>query len=333
MILAEKITYLRKQRGWSQEELAMKLNVSRQSVSKWESAASLPDLDKIIKLSQIFDVSTDYLLKDEMEELNAAETEEAYTEQPEAETEQFRSLSLEEANHYLELVENASVKIAVGVTACILSVIPLILLGGMAEYQIVPITEDMAGGFGVTILLLIIAAAVAVFISQGMKLEKYEYLEKEPLSLQYGIAGIVEMKKEYFELVFKKCITAGVIICILSVVPLMIAAAFQMPDIVFVYCIAILLFMVACAVFLFVWSGMIWGSYQKLLEEGDYSREKKMRSRKNTDLASIYWGIVLALYLGSSVFTGRWHVTWVIWPCAGGLFPIVCGIASAIRKK
>ena len=68
MILAEKIIKLRKQNGWSQEDLAMKLNVSRQSVSKWESMASIPDLDKIVKLSQIFGVSTDYLLKDDLEE-------------------------------------------------------------------------------------------------------------------------------------------------------------------------------------------------------------------------------------------------------------------------
>ena len=46
MILAEKITKLRKQQGWSQEELAARLDVSRQAVSKWESMASMPDLDK-----------------------------------------------------------------------------------------------------------------------------------------------------------------------------------------------------------------------------------------------------------------------------------------------
>ena len=67
MILAEKITRLRKQKGWSQEELASRLNISRQSVSKWESTASIPDLDKIIKLSEVFDVSTDYLLKEEID--------------------------------------------------------------------------------------------------------------------------------------------------------------------------------------------------------------------------------------------------------------------------
>lgn len=63
MILADKITELRKKRGWSQEELAEKVDVTRQSVSKWESAQSTPDLDKILKLAEIFEVTTDELLK------------------------------------------------------------------------------------------------------------------------------------------------------------------------------------------------------------------------------------------------------------------------------
>ena len=66
MNLNQKITQLRNDNNWSQEELAEKLNVSRQSVSKWESGQSKPDLDKIVVLSNIFDVSTDYLLKDIM---------------------------------------------------------------------------------------------------------------------------------------------------------------------------------------------------------------------------------------------------------------------------
>lgn len=65
MVLAEKIIKLRKQNGWSQEELAMQMNVSRQSVSKWESGTSIPDLNKIIRLSEIFNVSIDILVKDE----------------------------------------------------------------------------------------------------------------------------------------------------------------------------------------------------------------------------------------------------------------------------
>lgn len=63
MILAEKISEERKKNGWSQEELAEKLSVSRQSVSKWESGQSVPDLNRILEMARIFGVTTDYLLK------------------------------------------------------------------------------------------------------------------------------------------------------------------------------------------------------------------------------------------------------------------------------
>ena len=62
MILAEKISEERKKNGWSQEELAEKLSVSRQSVSKWESGQSVPDLNRILEMARIFGVTTDYLL-------------------------------------------------------------------------------------------------------------------------------------------------------------------------------------------------------------------------------------------------------------------------------
>lgn len=63
MNLSDRIQYLRKARGISQEGLADQLGVSRQAVSKWESEQSMPDLDKIISMSDYFDVTTDYLLK------------------------------------------------------------------------------------------------------------------------------------------------------------------------------------------------------------------------------------------------------------------------------
>lgn len=71
MDLSEKILTLRKAKGLTQEELAEKLNVSRQSVSKWESAQAVPELDKIVAMSAVFDATTDYLLKSsEIEDLS-----------------------------------------------------------------------------------------------------------------------------------------------------------------------------------------------------------------------------------------------------------------------
>lgn len=63
MDFSEKLLTLRKAKDMTQEELAEKLNVSRQSVSKWESGQAVPELDKIVAVSAVFDVTTDYLLK------------------------------------------------------------------------------------------------------------------------------------------------------------------------------------------------------------------------------------------------------------------------------
>jgi len=65
MTLGEKIAILRKQRGLSQEDLAAKMSISRQAVSRWEQDESMPDIDNMVLLSSIFKVSTDYLLKGE----------------------------------------------------------------------------------------------------------------------------------------------------------------------------------------------------------------------------------------------------------------------------
>ena len=68
MAISDKILNLRKENGLSQEAFAEKLGVSRQSVSKWESGAAMPDIDKIVSISEIFGVTTDYLLKEDLPE-------------------------------------------------------------------------------------------------------------------------------------------------------------------------------------------------------------------------------------------------------------------------
>lgn len=99
MILADKIMNERKRNGWSQEELADKLGVSRQSVSKWESAQSVPDLNRIIKLAEIFGVTTDYLLKEELE--NSFE-QQVVKEDVEIDEEVYH-ISMEEASEFISI--------------------------------------------------------------------------------------------------------------------------------------------------------------------------------------------------------------------------------------
>ena len=65
---SEKLIKLRKEKGFSQEELGNKLNVARQTVSKWELGETTPEMDKLIKMSEIFDITLDELIKGEKEE-------------------------------------------------------------------------------------------------------------------------------------------------------------------------------------------------------------------------------------------------------------------------
>lgn len=76
MTLGSKLQLLRKQKGMSQEMLAQELQLSRQTISKWELDVSQPDLDKVVHISKIFGVSCDYLLIDEIEEQRNVHTEE-----------------------------------------------------------------------------------------------------------------------------------------------------------------------------------------------------------------------------------------------------------------
>ena len=327
MILAEKIALLRKRSGWSQEELARQLNVSRQSVSKWESGASLPDLDRILKMSDLFCVSTDYLLRDEVEQISMPEGEGI------PEPDGVQSVSLEEANAFMDLTRSKSTRLAAAVSLCVLSPVTLILLGGYAELTDAGMTENLAGGLGVAVLLALVAIAVGIFITTGMRLNQYQYLEEESFTLQYGVKGVVERRKQQDEAGYRASVVAGVILCILGVIPLLLAAGLDAGDFVCVLCVDVLLILVALAAFLFVRFGAIWSSYQKLLQEEEYTPERKQTNRKLSWFPGVYWLLATAIYLGISFCMNDWKTTWVLWPVAGVLFAAVYGILTAVVKN
>lgn len=335
MILADKIAELRKKNGWSQEELAGQLGVSRQSVSKWESAASIPDLDKILKLSQLFGVSTDYLLKDsqepEEEVLPAVSPAGDYV--PEMDS-AVRTVSLEEANGFMDTVQSVAPRIAAGVSMCILSPVLLIFLACLADQEgDYRIPEALAVGAGFTVLLVMVAAAVALFLHCSRKTERFEYLEKEPIELAYSVTGVVEKRKKGYEPSHSFSLIIGIILCILSAIPLFAFGALDIGGMAGVYGFLLCLLLVAVGVFSLVRTCVVFGSFQKLLEEGDYTREEKASAKRNETINTVYWCVVTAIYLGWSFHTMAWQRTWIIWPCAAVLFGAVLAVSNAVRRK
>ena len=328
MILAEKIMTLRKKNGWSQEELAGKLGVSRQSVSKWESGMSIPDLDKILMMSEIFEVSTDFLLKDEIEQEvyvpgNPAAGE---GERP------ARMVSMEEAHEFMNARMKAAKPMALGVAACILSPVIMLLLLGFAEFRLLSISEGMASGIGIVVLLLMVAGAVADFIMIGNKMEKFQYLEKEELDLAYGVEGVMRERYQAEQHKYTINTVIGVVLCILCAVPLMITSVMMEKEVLVLPSIALLLIMVASAVYLFVVNGMVKEGYEQLLQINDYTVERKKSNRRIDKISGIYWPVVVAIYLGYSLWTMKWNISWVIWPVAGVLFGAVAAVVQAKEK-
>lgn len=331
MILADKIIDLRKKNGWSQEELASQLGVSRQSVSKWESSQSIPDLDRILKMSDIFGVSTDYLLKDDVEPADDSPQMDA----PQPEEEGARMIGMEEAYHYLSMVQMAAPRIARGVMLCIFSPIVLFLLGGLSDQEggyLLP--EWSVPAVGLPVLLLFVVCGVAQFILYGRQLEAYEFLEKQPIELAYGVRGVVEKRKNDYAAQHSQRLMIGVSSCILAIVPLIACAVFDgdAETMFGVVGFCLTLAIVAIGVHFLVLTCTIQGGYQRLLEEGDYSREKKLRNRKMAPIAIAYWCIVTAIYLLWSFLTWEWYRTWIIWPVAGVLYGAIDAVSNMVRK-
>ena len=326
MIFADKLIDLRKKNGWSQEELAEKLNVSRQAVSKWEGAQSIPDMTRIIQLSELFGVSTDYLLKDNLEQAEPAQESAEEGTAP-------RTVSMEEANAFLNTKEENSRRVALGAMLCILSPVALILLGGAQAFGLLNWSEETVGGVGLVILMLLIIPAVGLFIVSNLRISRYEYLEKEPVDTLYGVTGMVKDRKEKFQPIHTRYLLIGIMLCIAAVIPLFISMFFGKESFWAVVGIAAVLALAAIGVLLIIRVSIIWGSYQMLLEEEDYTRENKENSKRFGYIYGVYWCLITAVYLAWNFIGKAWDISWIIWPIAGVLFGAVVGITKALKKR
>ena len=318
MILADKIINERKKNGWSQEDLAEKLSVSRQAISKWESAQATPDLSKIILLAELFGVSTDYLLKDEVEPEDAAPTETI-------ESNGKHVVTMEEANDYLSTQRQSARNVAFGVLLCILCPALLILLGGLAEYR-GSIGEGVATAVGMIALFGLIAIGVALFIVTGIRTSRYNVWHNEGFETAYGVSGMVKEKRRAHEQTYTVGLTVGIVLCILAVLPLIVAGAMGVSDWALTVFLSLMFPIIATGVYLIVRVGVERGSYTFLLNEIDASPETRKKNKTEEAIGSVYWCVAVAIYLTWSFLTDDWGRTWIVWPIAGVLFGAVTAI-------
>lgn len=349
MKIHERISTLRRSRGWSQEELADRLDVSRQAVSKWESGGAMPEADKIIAMSEIFGVSTDYLLKDSGDDsasasggfdkadagVSSGDGASNKTDRQGGEAawlfsdvgKQAREVTADDAEAALGCAQRRSWLIAAGVAICILSPLTLILLSLLSH-----IGEGASVAIGLSVLFVLIALAVGAFIYCGMQSSKYAF---EPRDEHVLDAAAEKLVREYRERRLKTNTwlnVIGVALCIVGVIPLIVLTLLggeQGAVTAVAIGLSVLFPVVAGGVFLMVFTGVRDGAAAALLSLGTDKRSDKLKE----SVEGLYWCAAVAIYLGWSFLSGRWDITWIVWPIAGVLSGFIENVIEIIRSK
>ena len=323
MILAEKIVRLRKQVGWSQEDLAEKMDVSRQSVSKWEATNSIPDLNKIIKLAELFEVSTDYLLKDEVE------ISEHMDGQPDGNAIQ---VSLEQAMKYVEDKVKQSQLIAKGVFLTIGSPIPLITLLSMVNSGQLAISQGISVAIGVIFILVMISIGVSFFIRTNQFESDVETIDNERFELSYGVHSAFKEKLQKYRSTYNLKLSISIGLFIFSFVPLMLGGILFSGAPVTLLMLNVLLLMIGVGIYVLVPVSAKYEAYNSILQEGSYGSTKSKRTRRAEKFAAFFWPLLIAIYLGWSLWTMDWGITWIVWPVGALLFVALLGLMELLVK-
>ncbi|MDU5236873.1 MAG: helix-turn-helix transcriptional regulator, partial [Finegoldia magna] len=287
MILSDKIILLRKKNNLTQEELAEKLGVSRQSVSKWEMGNSIPDINKIIQLSDVFGVKTDYLLKDEIDDIE-------YSDDTVEELEAKKTISVEDANDFMSAYEEYSNNVAESISLFIISPVAVLVS------QIIALTTDVKSEDffvigGIVVLFLIIAFGVYKLIVKANLIEKYDFISKESFNLSYGVKGLVEKKKEEREQKDNKAIAAAIIMYILCVIPVILVSISE-SEVLQLSSVILLLIIVSAATNILIKKLSVISSYNMLLQVEDYTMKNKKLREKMSGYITAFWLIITAVY-------------------------------------
>ena len=288
----------------------------------------MPDLERILRLSSLFEVTIDYLLKDgEAPERPRSEA---------VEDPQIRQISLADAADYLTLRERASVQIALGTFLCFLAVIPLLLLGAAAEqFQQ---SEALAALIGLASLFLLAAIAVVIFMRCGFHSAPYHFIELGAFRAEGGVNDMVRARKMQFRSTYLRGNLIGVCLCILSPLALF-SGILSENDFTQVLLLCVTLLLAGIGVVSFILVGVRWASMERLLQEGDFAPRTKSGSFKHAvkmriesldeQLSSAYWLLTTTIYLAWSLLTHDWGKTWIVWPVAGVLFCAIRVIVDA----
>lgn len=282
MSLAENLQYLRAREGVTQEQLAERLEISRQSVSKWESGASFPEMDTLLKLCDMFHTDMDTLLRGNVE----------------------NSLS-QDAAGYDRFMTAYARKIAGAVSAIIAGTAVMMLLH-------LPIGDMLSAA----VFLMIVAVSAVVLVASGM--EEDHFRKKHPTIPDF----YSEQEKEIFHRRYIWYIAGGVGGILLGVVLLILAFTVVPEQEPYESIAgAAFMLIVAASVFFLVYGGMLESKYNiaGYNRENNPTPEDRERRRRSVTACALIMILATAVFLTLGLGWDRWESAAVIYPVGGVL--------------
>ena len=298
MSLGENLQFLRKRNDITQEQLAEKLNVSRQSVSKWESDTAYPEMDKLLQLCETFNCRLDDLIKGDVS-----------------------SLYVEDKTHYDEHMNLFSKMTAIGVGLILFGLAVMSFLTGIG------INDDLSA----MVFFVFLIIALAIFIVMGIRHSDFE--KKNPCIENF----YSEEEKDAFNKKYSVFITAGVVIILIAVLILIssdliisevnISQAYDIEELMG----SVFFIFLTVAVMLFIYAATQKDKYniKQYNLEHDENSETYKKSRLTGAVCGCLMMIATIIYLICGFAFNEWGMpSVVVFP----VFGIGCGIASIIIK-
>ena len=288
MAFSDNLQFIRAQANITQEQLAEQLDVSRQSVSKWESGASFPEMDTLLRICDLYDVNMDTLLRGSVEESRVSDTV-----------------------RYDDHMNHFSLQIALSVFAIIAGVALMILLNTLA------VPEMLA----VALFMLILTISVVVMVAGGIQHDNFR--KKHPVIQDF----YTEEEKDAFHQKFVWYIAGGVGAILFGVVLLVGVFAFLPEKEPYEsFAAAVFMLLVAGAVFSFIYGGIQEDKYKIWKYNRDNNPDPE--SKRRLDLIGAACGVIMllatAVYVGLGLTRNTWGTAWWIFAVGG----ILCGVVS-----
>ena len=320
------VIYYRRKLGITQEALAERLHVSRQTVSRWETESTAPDVEMLISLCELFGCTMDTLVRGDAEAEDVAQSEKA------DDAREAESISSEE----LKAEDYRAESIAPEAPSCSLderrrhySAFAIAISSGvaivLAAVAVMLFTYSLSSTLSVVLLLSLITVAVTLFVAAGVK--HSGFLDENPILPTYPKERAQKFLKRapFFFAAATALILIGVILLIIfiNLTPLGDTESGEM------IATAILMLFIGAASALYTYEGMEYSDFTEHKEERDNRGEDGLSPKGKRISDAISSAIMLTATVGfllAGFLANLWHPAWIVFPIGG----ILCGIVSSI---